>query len=83
MYARPRAFFSLHFRASPEYSDISWYDLCMILVPLCSDISTRGSFYLGAQEVRVTMRARARALFFFFILGPHQNIVISYGMTYA
>ena len=63
-HARPRAVFFLHFRASPEYSDILWYDLCMILAPLCTGISTRGSFYLDAQEVRVTMRARARALFF-------------------
>ena len=68
-HARARAlFFFLHFRASPEYSDILWYDLCMILAPLCTGISTRGSFYLDAQEVRVTMRARApapaRAVFF-------------------
>ena len=33
----------------------------MILAPLCTGISTRGSFYLDAQEVRVTMRARAPA----------------------
>lgn len=61
----PARYFFLHFRASPEYSDILWYDLCMILAPLCTDISTRGSFYLDAQEVRVTMRARAPARYFF------------------
>ena len=35
----------------------------MILVPLCSDKSIRGSFYLVAQEVRVTRHARPRAFF--------------------
>ena len=53
-HVRARTLFS-HFGTSPEYSDILWYDLCMIQVPLCSYISTRGSFYLDAQEVRVTM----------------------------